>query len=86
MKELALRGGVMLSDDSAESISRLRTALRRRFDHAALRAEARSAFVDLVLLANPLERVLAEPALSLQRPNGATGLQPLGDRALSVAS
>ena len=86
MKELALRGGVMLSDDSAESISRLRIALRRRFDHAALRAEARSAFVDLVLLANPLEHVLAEPALSLQRPNSATGLQPLGDRALSVAS
>ena len=87
MKELALRGGVMLSDDPTQSVARLRTALRRRFDHAALRAEARAAFVDLVLLANPLERALAEPSsVALQRPDAPTGLQSLNDRTLSVAS
>jgi glycosyltransferase involved in cell wall biosynthesis len=67
MKDLALRGSVMLSDDPAQSEARLRTALRRRFDHAALRAEARAAFVDLALLANPLERLVAEPYLPTSR-------------------
>jgi glycosyltransferase involved in cell wall biosynthesis len=87
MKELALRGSVMLADDPAESITRLRTALRRRFDHAALRGEARAAFVDLVLLANPLERVLGDASgVASQRHELSPGPQTLEHRALSVAS
>jgi hypothetical protein len=70
MKELALRGGVMLCDEPSQSVMRLRTALRRRFDHAALRAEARATFVDLLLLANPLEGVLDESQSALR--NDAT--------------
>jgi glycosyltransferase involved in cell wall biosynthesis len=55
MKELGLTGAISLAETPAESIQRLREALRQRFDHAALRAEARDVFVESVLAANPLE-------------------------------
>jgi glycosyltransferase involved in cell wall biosynthesis len=58
MKENALSGAVMLSDSAAESVSRLRRAFEDPFDHAALRAEARAAFVTPVLKENPLARIV----------------------------
>ena len=58
MKELALSGAVMLSDVASESIARLRRALHEPFDHAALRAEARAAFVEPVLRDDPLAGVV----------------------------
>ena len=58
MKDLALSGAVMLSDDASVSVKRLRQALQEPFDHAALQAQARNTFVEPVLRANPLARVL----------------------------
>jgi hypothetical protein len=58
MKELALSGSVMLSDNASESVQRLRNALQEPFDHAALRTEARETFVAPVLRENPLARVV----------------------------
>jgi glycosyltransferase involved in cell wall biosynthesis len=55
MKELSLTGSVALADKTADSIQRLREGLRQRFDHAALRGEARNVFVESVLAGNPLE-------------------------------
>ncbi len=58
MKELALSGSVMLSDDPSESVRRLRGALEEPFDHTALGAEARDAFVAPVLRDDPLAQVV----------------------------
>ncbi len=54
MQDLALGGAVMLADSTEESVERLQKALREPFDHAALRAEARAAFVDPMQM-NPLD-------------------------------
>lgn len=61
MRDLALRGGVTLSDDPDESVGRLRAALAEDFPHAALRADARAVFVDRALRTNPLGSILREP-------------------------
>jgi glycosyltransferase involved in cell wall biosynthesis len=55
MKELGLAGAVALAEKPADSIQRLREALGERFDHTALRAEARTVFVESVLASDPLE-------------------------------
>ena len=57
-RQLALSGSVMLSDDASESARRLKDAFQDPFDHAALRTEARAAFVEPVLQENPLARFL----------------------------
>jgi glycosyltransferase involved in cell wall biosynthesis len=58
MQELGLSGAVTLSDDPGESVARMRAALQETFDHAALRDEARAAFVQPVLDTNPLAPIL----------------------------
>lgn len=58
MKELGLSGAVTLSENPAESVARLRRALQEPFDHAALRTEARAAFVEPVLREDPFARTM----------------------------
>jgi hypothetical protein len=64
MKDLALNGAVMLSDDVSVSVERLRHALQEPFDHQALQAQARGTFVEPVLRADPLGRVLTRDEAS----------------------
>jgi hypothetical protein len=59
MLELSLRGAVVLSDDMAESIARLRAALQEPFDHDALRRAAVAAFVQPAVEADPLSAASA---------------------------
>jgi hypothetical protein len=54
MRDLALSGAVRLADSPSASIDRLRHALQEPFDHAVLRAQARTAFVDPALRTNPI--------------------------------
>jgi glycosyltransferase involved in cell wall biosynthesis len=70
MKDLALNGAVMLSDDASVSVDRLRHALQEPFDHANLQARARATFVEPVLRADPLGQVLKLDQTS--RGNDAT--------------